>query len=244
MKKHLSILLCCLLILCSLSSCNSQDEPNTSAGSQVNFDIENVRYFEGDYDMPGGLAVSGFQIYSNGNVMDCYTNWDDGLHHYLQGVRMPDIYFLVGVTGRNQFEDFTSDEADKAVKQYEENVEFTKVQLAKCGFIEIKDHPMVVGFEAIKDMYACSTKEESIAVREKYVAKMFPDVDIEINELSSEYLFNFRFMSVGYISVYGLRELAQITDVDEEIQLTWFPAPDDQERWLTIIPKEGECVDY
>lgn len=239
MKKPLSIILCCFLILVSFSSCNSQDEPDASTNYQENFVIENVRYFEGDYDSPIG-DVLGWPIYSNGNVMDCFTDDEEGLWHYLQGMHLPDIYFLVGVTGGNQFEHFESDEADKAVKQYEENVEFTKAQLAKCGFIEIKDHPMVVGSEAIKDMYACSTKEEQTVVQEKYVAKMFPDVDIEINELSSKYLFNFRFMSVGYISVYGLRELAQITDVDEEIQLTWFPAPDDQERWLTIIPKAGE----
>lgn len=246
MKKHLSILLCCILILGSFSSCNSQDEPDDSAGSQVNFDIENVRYFKGDYDHPGGAGAwaLGYHIYSNGNVMDCYTNMDDGLSHYLRLMLMPDVYFLVGVTGRNQFEDFGSDEADKAVEQYEENVKFTKAQLAKCGFIEIEDHPMVVGSEAIKDMYASSGNEEVNAVREKYVSMMFPDIDFEKNELSCKYLFNFRFMSVGYISVYGLRELAQITDVDEEIRLIWFPAPDDQERWLTIIPKAGEGTDY
>ncbi len=239
MKKHLSILLCCIMILGSLFSCNSQDEPDASTSYQENFVIENVKYFKGDYDSPIG-SVLGWPIYSNGNVMDCFTDSDEGLWHYLQGMRMPDVYFLVGVTGGNQFEDFESDEADKAVKQYEENVEFTKAQLAKCGFIEIEDHPMVVGSEVINDMYACSGNEEVNAVREKYVAMMFPDIDFEKNELSSKYLFYFHFMSVGYISVRGLRELAQITDVDEEIKITWFPAPDDQERWLTIIPKEGE----
>ena len=236
MKRIILILLCLILSLTLLASCVQEDVANIDESSNISkltedATIENIRYFTGNYEWLEHNYVK--YIFSNPNVTERYSGilTNNSLSDILQNNTFDsDTYFLIGAGPTGMVE-----------ASYEQRLEFTRDTLGKCGFVELDNHSMIYNPEYDDELNNCSTRDEEISVAQKYLKEKLPSLNI--NGYNLEYLADTRYYAVGYINASGLKHLSQIIETDAEsygITLTWFPAPDDQERWLTIDPKYRE----
>ena len=256
MKKALSFLLCLVLMLTLLASCNNDEtatsiensivseNPETSETSQeIKLPPENTLYFTEYYCISYEHFSRG--IFGNEKIaeVDSYlqdqsTGNENGLGRYLENNNVDDAYFMVGVSCHleNPQNDYDI-ESKKAI-------DFLRTTLAEYNFLQLEEHPMKFDSEYYKKWMTLTSSKELFALDIEYLKKKLPNIDFDFDKVQEgsklRELNKTIYRIVGYISGKDLKALAENYKGDREIFFTWFPAPDDQERWLTIDPKYRE----
>ncbi len=252
MKKALSLLLGLILTLSLLASCNNDETPTSSEASvvsetsetsqEIKLPPENTLYFTGYYCLLSEFHTR--KIFGNDQILEVdscmkdalYTENENGLGRYLENNNVDDTYFMVGVNSHAVDPKSEEDIDEEEIKK------FLRDTLSEYGFLELEEHPMKFDREYYDRWGMKLSEEERLALDIEYLKKKLPEIDFDKISISSKLreLNITIYRMVGYISGKDLKALAENYKGDREIYFTWFPAPDDQERWLTISPEYKE----
>ncbi len=249
MKKTLAILLCLVLMLSVLASCSSDEIITSCEDSEIaesspdpQIPPENTLYFTEYYYLLSEFHTR--KIFGNDQILEVdscmkdalYTENENGLGRYLENNNVDDTYFMVGV-----YCHLENPQNDHDVEK-EKAIDFLRTTLAEYSFLELEEHPMKFDSEYYKKWMTLTSSKEMFALDIEYLKKKLPNIDFDKISISSKLreLNTVVYLIVGYISGKDLKALAENYKGDREIYFTWFPAPDDQERWLTIDPDYRE----
>lgn len=237
MKRTLALLLCLVLMLTLLASCNNDEVTTSSEISELSETSEvsqepqipeKVVYYTGTY-----------HEYNSGSILESFVSEGrsgsnlerTGLRHYLEDNEVSDdTYFLIG----GGFFDTTSDVLSYTPEAIKETRDFLK----EYNFIEINNY-FTYDFDYGKNLDEhISAGGNRMDIDASRIESIFPEFDGR--EVLEEYpgavkLCFMGFEVIGYISAGALRKMSEHEFAQTQgFSLTWFPAPDDQERWLTF----------
>ena len=241
MKKALSFLLCLVLMLSLLASCNNDEGTTSSEISELSETSEvyqepqipeKVVYFTGEYE--------NFDFEYREMMFDKLHLRELGggsLDEYISTeTPSDDTYFLVRVSYTDGSWNPDANEIEAMSSARKSTLDFLK----NYDYIDIENHPWISTGEFMKEINDCSdTEEQNLLVLEQ-LKKMFSDIEPALIETACEngdfeIVAYMGFPAIGYISAGALKDIAELTLPDtHSLTLTWFPAPDDQERWLTF----------
>lgn len=256
MKTKIALLLCFMIILSCLVSCenspetsnisdvnssanqsdaisqSSEEDSSTEESQEIISEIpETILYFTGEYLSPDWMIVPP----SNKGLNEPLNEpFGVGLKAYLREnqdtLDKSNTYFYVGITL-----------ADENITDEEELSAKNERMLKQVGFIPT-DEPYFKKsyvYGMFPEEVWTMTSEELKAIHDEVIQPIYiehaknlvPGMDV------SEYydcgmLTKFCFDQTGYITIDGLTELV---DNYTGVAVTWLPAPDDRERLLTYL---------
>ncbi len=198
-------------------------------------------------------------ILNNEKLREVYSErTNEGLSEYFKNNDVSDdTYFLVGMMPSTHKVEFDY----RCSLSTKDGQELIRSILKPYNFIEWENHPMLfddtywVKMEEWDNKYSesvsydpaeCSYELMKISgedIKKKLPNIEFPDLGNPSNYPENEYtnlydyreINNYQFYIIGYISAKDLKQLNEdLKDGEQVVCVTWFPAPDDQERWLTV----------
>ncbi len=219
---------------------------------------ENAVYYTSRYN--GDNWYSSEPIFNNKNFREAYSQKNnEGLSEYFKNNDVSDdTYFLVGMTVCNEHVEY---EYFSTLKE-NVGRELIRGILEPYDFIEWENHRMLFDQNYYDEITALDMKYNSedfsgdmrqryydvYGIVKKYMNKRFPDMEypsltenpLKIPEDEDMFYYyygvvvSYRFDVIGYISAKDLKQLDNdLKNGEQVVCITWFPAPDDQERWLT-----------
>lgn len=243
MKSKIALILCIVMIISCLASC--QKAPEITDGSMIDSSAsqsevlsqetsddnsedetpaipENALYFTGSYYFP----------YYDGHVLSRQEGLNEWHSYGIYGSSITEIiennsnvansYYYLGVSfyDRN-----TTDKNELQAKN--------EKMLKQVGFVPT-DEPYLKNDYVLE--FISSSSEIAPEAYEEHAQNLMPDVDLSAYQFPEGYGFgyltDFRFDYTGYITLEGLE---QLVDNYTMVFITWLPAPDNRERFLTYI---------
>lgn len=249
MKKVLSFLLCLVFIVSLLASCGNDESHASSEISQVSKTSdfsqeiqipEKVMYYTGVYDeTQSEVFAEGIFIgerYSGSvdpkkDLVGCVN--DDSISD--------DTYFLIAVYLTIHPDNIPDEAAEDPIAFAEQRNATCREIFKKYDYIEV-DNYFAYNYE-----YNKSPNYNDTDVVIPRLEEIFAGTDINVSQIQKDYpnvsrLCRMGYDTMGYISAGAIRRIVKEVKLNEmdSLCMTWCPAPDDMERWLTVDPDYRE----